>query len=197
MSRRSAVGSSQSAVGPILIGFLFILGAAVLVAQGQVETRLETGFGAELLTDLSRLEQKLIGLAEAVPQEEFGWRPAEGVRSLGEVYIHQAVSNHRILEAVGVSVPENIEQMEEITDKEEVISSLKHSIEALRQAVLATPGDGLDDPVEFFGRSWSKRAIFYLAATHMHEHLCQSIAYARSIGVVPPWSQQLSPEEGE
>jgi uncharacterized damage-inducible protein DinB len=36
------------------------------------------------------------------------------------------------------------------------------------------------------------RGALLLATTHMHEHLGQSIAYARTIGVVPPWSAKES-----
>ena len=39
------------------------------------------------------------------------------------------------------------------------------------------------------GRELSKRRILMIVQTHMHEHLGQSIAYARSIGVTPPWTE--------
>jgi uncharacterized damage-inducible protein DinB len=34
----------------------------------------------------------------------------------------------------------------------------------------------------------SKRSILLLTVTHSHEHLGQQIAYARSNGIVPPWT---------
>ena len=43
--------------------------------------------------------------------------------------------------------------------------------------------------------SWSisdiaiRRPVFTTMMNHLHEHLGQSIAYARMNGVVPPWSQ--------
>jgi hypothetical protein len=33
-----------------------------------------------------------------------------------------------------------------------------------------------------------KRGVFMLLAAHLHEHLGQSIAYARINGIAPPWS---------
>jgi len=39
-----------------------------------------------------------------------------------------------------------------------------------------------------FGNDITERAAFLNALTHLHEHLGQSIAYARMNGVVPPWS---------
>jgi hypothetical protein len=46
----------------------------------------------------------------------------------------------------------------------------------------------LDKPAEFFGMKTTKRGAFLLLLSHAHEHLGQSIAYARSNKVTPPWS---------
>jgi hypothetical protein len=39
------------------------------------------------------VSQQLIALAEATPAEKFAWRPAAGVRSTSEVYMHIAMAN--------------------------------------------------------------------------------------------------------
>jgi hypothetical protein len=39
-----------------------------------------------------------------------------------------------------------------------------------------------------FGSSMTGLDLWVLTTTHLHEHLGQLIAYARSNGVVPPWS---------
>ncbi|MBI3792629.1 MAG: hypothetical protein HY275_17360 [Gemmatimonadetes bacterium] len=36
----------------------------------------------------------------------------------------------------------------------------------------------------------ARNGVLFLMAYHLHEHLGQSIAYARTVGVVPPWSQK-------
>jgi len=46
----------------------------------------------------------------------------------------------------------------------------------------------LEKPVDFFGNKMSTRSILMVLLSHMHEHLGQSIAYARTVGVVPPWT---------
>jgi uncharacterized damage-inducible protein DinB len=40
----------------------------------------------------------------------------------------------------------------------------------------------------------TKTTVLLLLATHSHEHLGQSIAYARSNGVTPPWTAHQQPE---
>ncbi len=172
-----------------------ILGAAAPGSQASETTPPpEEGFRAELLTDLSRLEQKLLGLAEAIPGEHYDWRPAANVRTVGEVFRHASVSTFRILQALEIEPAVDLESLESVTEKEELIEGLRSSVELLRHTVLATTDSELQTSASFFGRTWTRRALFYLAATHMHEHLGQSIAYARSLEIAPPWSEELSAE---
>ena len=47
----------------------------------------------------------------------------------------------------------------------------------------------LKPPVKMFGRDMTKEDAVRFLFGDQHEHLGQSIAYARSNGVVPPWSK--------
>jgi hypothetical protein len=42
--------------------------------------------------------------------------------------------------------------------------------------------------VKLFGRDATVREVLFTMSNHVHEHLGQSIAYARMNGIVPPWS---------
>ncbi len=75
-----------------------------------------------------------------------------------------------------------------VTEKGEIIEMLKKSVEAAHQAAEKAREMDLDEEVEFFGSKRSRRAILMILAGHSHEHLGQAIAYARSNGIVPPWS---------
>ncbi len=148
------------------------------------------GFRAEFLAGLAEVEEKLAGLAEAVPAEKYTWRPAEGVRSVSEVYMHVAGGNYFIPRSFGAQPPEGIgRDLETVTDKAKVVETLRQSIAHVRRAVLATPDSDLDREVDLFGGKSTVRGAMSLLANHMHEHLGQSIAYARMLGVTPPWSR--------
>jgi hypothetical protein len=41
----------------------------------------------------SHVSQQLVALAEAIPADKYGWRPAPGVRSTSEVFMHIALAN--------------------------------------------------------------------------------------------------------
>jgi len=60
---------------------------------------------------------------------------------------------------------------------------------AARAGATITEAD-LDKKVKTFGgREMTQRQVLMLIVTHMHEHLGQSIAYARMNGITPPWSE--------
>jgi DinB superfamily len=82
------------------------------------------------------VSQQLIALADATPAEQFGWRPAVGVRSTSEVYMHIATSNFYLLSVTGPKMPPDLKEDAEktVTSKAEVIGWLKRSLEAVKEA---------------------------------------------------------------
>jgi uncharacterized damage-inducible protein DinB len=151
-----------------------------------------SGFRAEYLKQLDAVSDKLVELAEAVPAEKYSWRPSEGVRSMSEVFVHIASGNYFLMKFIGVQPPAdfNRDMEKNITEKAQVIAAIKKSIEHLRQAALKTSDADLEKAVELFGQNTTYRDVFFTATMHLHEHLGQSIAYARVNGIVPPWSAQ-------
>ena len=53
----------------------------------------------------------------------------------------------------------------------------------------AVPEAKLGESVELFGQKTTARNMWISTVTHLHEHLGQLIAYARSNNVTPPWSK--------
>jgi len=182
-------------IAPILVLAALVLSASAAVAQAP-----PTGFRGDYLFLQTGVEKELLGLAEATPAEKFAWRPAEGVRSVSEVYMHIAGTNYMLPGFAGVKVPEGISRdMEKtVTEKAAVIEALKKSFAHLRAAVTATSDADLDKPLRFFGMDSTVRGLYLVVANHEHEHLGQSIAYARMNGIVPPWTaarQAKAPEK--
>jgi len=166
---------------------LTTLALAVPPAAAEAPTK---GFRAEFLMQQAGVEKELLSLAEATPAAKFSWRPAEGVRSVSEVYMHIAGGNYLFLGFAGVKSPDGISPAMEkdVTDKAAVIEAMKKSFAHLRAGVESISDADLDKPVKLFGHETTVRGVLLIAATHEHEHLGQSIAYARMNGIVPPWT---------
>ena len=76
-----------------------------------------------------------------------------------------------------------------ITDPEKLQEALKTSYANLQQTITGLSDADLKAPVKLFGRDMTKEDAVRFLFGDQHEHLGQSIAYARSNGVVPPWSK--------
>ena len=155
-----------------------------------------SGFRADFLAQLDDVSKKILDLAGAVPADKYSWRPEKGVRSISEVYMHIVVANYFLPSFMGVQPPAGIDRNTEtsVTDKTKVLAMLHQSFDHVRTVVLKTPDADLDKKVKVFGGTeMSERALIMVMGNHMHEHLGQSIAYARSNGVTPPWSEAAQP----
>ncbi len=163
---------------------LFIYSSASFAQQ---EPDLFQGYTGEW----NHVSEQLIALAEATPPDKFGWRPAAGVRSTSEVYMHIVRANFLMLDAIGSRMPADLKTgMEKtVTSKTDVISWLKRSLEAVKQAHAAeTPAD-MQRKTKFFDTDTTVDGIFLRIIVHNNEHMGQLVAYARMTGVVPPWSK--------
>ncbi|HMK37861.1 MAG TPA: DinB family protein [Bacteroidota bacterium] len=148
------------------------------------------GFRAEIIGQLGFVEKRIEDLAGAMPAEKYSWRPGDGVRSVGEVYMHIVGANYLFMSFLGVKPPMKMDPgMEKsVTDKAEIAAKFKPSFEHFRKSVLELSDKDLDKSTTMFGRTTTYRNVLVTAIAHMHEHLGQSIAYARMNGVVPPWT---------
>jgi len=138
------------------------------------------------------VSQQLIALAEATPAEKFSWRPAPGVRSTSEVYMHIVDANFYLLSVTGPKMPADLtEDMgKTVTSKPEVIAWLKRSLEAVKTAHAAETPKDLQRKVKIDDRDATVDGMYLRIIVHANEHMGQLIAYARMTGVVPPWSKQ-------
>ena len=154
--------------------------------------------GESLAARLEILEGKMVALARAMPEEGYAWRPMEGVRSVGEVYAHAAGDNWFVLAVLGMDVPPETGVTTEdgtvaayedrVVAKADIVAGMEASFTALRAALDAGRPE-MDREILLRQTSITVGDLWIRAIVHLHEHLGQSIAYARSNGVAPPWSR--------
>ncbi|HKN60164.1 MAG TPA: DinB family protein [Candidatus Acidoferrales bacterium] len=166
----------------LLLGFLH-----APASQAQAPEGIWQGYDGEWM----HVSQQLIALAEATPADKFSWRPAAGVRSTSEVYMHIVDANFYLLSVTGPKMPADMtENMDKtVTSKAEVIAWLKRSLDAVKTAHAAATRKDLDRKVKIEGRDATVDGIYLRILVHANEHMGQLVAYARMTGVVPPWSK--------
>ncbi len=159
-----------------------------------------TGYRSEVLSEVIVQENKFERLTEAIPADKYAWRPSPDVRSFAEVFLHVSAANYNLYKLVGTPPPAGLDLKgleKSTTDKEKVIATLKDSFAHAKAAIKAMPDADLEKSMDWFGGKNTERGILLFILRHGAEHLGQSIAYARFVGVVPPWTEdfQKKPEK--
>jgi uncharacterized damage-inducible protein DinB len=165
---------------------LFLVCAPALLAQDPLDG-LWQGYDGEW----RHVSRQLIELAEATPPDKFAWRPAPGVRSTSEVYMHIVMANFFLLSVTGPKMPPDLKKDAEksVTSKAEVIHWLERSLEAVKQAHVAESPNDLARKVRVADRDATVDGMYLRIIVHANEHMGQLVAYARMTGVAPPWSK--------
>ena len=163
---------------------MFALAAAPMAQAGA--QRQPAGLQAALGEDAGTLSDKFTGLAR-VMSGKYDWKPGEGVRSVSDVF-NLIVYENGLLAGVLSGSPAGARPAP-ITDPEKLQEALKSSYANLQKAITGLSDSDLRTTVKLFGRDWTKRDAVMHVLEDQHEHLGQSIAYARTNGVVPPWSK--------
>ena len=162
------------------------LAVALMVPLAGAQSQ-SAGLQAAFAKDAGTLSDKFTGLAR-VMSSKYDWKPAQGVRSVGDVF-NLIVKENGLLAGVLSGTPNTAAPPAPITDPEQLQEALKASYANLQKAIAGLSDSDLQTPVKLFGHDLTKQGAVMLLLGDQHEHLGQSIAYARSNGVVPPWSK--------
>ena len=178
---------------------LILIPIAAVALTAPLTAQSRDGLMGDLLKDVSDVEKKVTDLAKAIPESAYAWRPGPGVRSIGEVFQHVASDNYFMPAVLDKPAPNETGITKDFKtavafetkpmSKDAVIAELQKSFAFLKISMNSAPDAQLNTPLEVFGQKSTARAMWISTATHLHEHLGQLIAYARSNKVTPPWSK--------
>jgi uncharacterized damage-inducible protein DinB len=160
------------------------LAVALMVPLAQAQpAKFQAAFGE----DAGTLSKKFTGLAQ-VMAGKYDWKPGQGVRSVGDVFNLIVEENGLLADALTGKTNTGAEPAP-ITDPGKLQEALKASYANLQKAITGLSDKDLQTRVKLFGEDMTKQDALTLILEDQHEHLGQSIAYARTNGVVPPWSK--------
>jgi uncharacterized damage-inducible protein DinB len=204
---RRSIGRRLAGAATPLLAAIVLTVPAVARAQAQqgaadpppFDVKAAAHIRKEYLTDMDTLHSKIVALANAIPADKYSWRPSAGVRSVSEVLMHVVGEwYHWAPSSIGSKAPADfgatrqeimakLEGLEKTTTKADVIAQLDKSWAHCKAQFTAA------DPAKLTGKyaPWNTTvdAAALGMAGDLHEHLGQLIAYARSVGVKPPWTK--------
>jgi uncharacterized damage-inducible protein DinB len=155
---------------------------------------------AQAVLDLQQMQQKFTSLAEAIPQEKYAWRPGEGVRSFGEIFLHTAAAGFNFPTMKGTTPDPGFTGKgfeKSTTEKAKIIEWLNKSFTYSIASVQTMTNAEFAKPLPKLGPDANAGDVVYLLVSHQHEMLGQAITYSRSVGVVPPWTADALKKKAE
>jgi uncharacterized damage-inducible protein DinB len=191
---------NRCVIAVLALGLMLGSAATRAAADDTDKTPPSYDMKAQSILDLQQMQKKLTDLAAAIPTNKLTWRPAPGVRSIAEVYLHIAGANYMIPGMMGATPPADFKKdgfEKSTTDKAKIIEQLNQSFTFALSAVGKMTNADFAKPEKKLGPDANDGDIVYLLVTHAHEHLGQSIAYARMVGVVPPWTAEAEKKHPE
>ena len=150
------------------------------------------------VADVAQLREKFIGLANAFPEDKYDWRPMQGTRSVRDVLVLLAAEGNVFPENWGLPRAEGAVQGYEAESarldsvaktKAQLIAELERSFDHLSRSLAGMSDSARSADGKTWGMDMKVDAGITMALSDMHEHLGQLIAYARTNGIVPPWSR--------
>ena len=152
------------------------------------------------LLDLQGVQKKFVDLANALPENKFTWRPSADSRSFAEVFLHVAGERYGIMGLMGATPPAGFEGKnfdKSTTDKTKIIAELNKSWDFTEKAINGMSNADFARAIPKLGPQANAGDVVYILVADAHEHLGQSVAYARENAIVPPWTVEAKKKEAE
>lgn len=152
---------------------------------------------AQSLVDLAAVQKKFVDLANALPADKYNWRPSSDSRSFAEVFLHVAGERYQILKLGGATPPASFQGKDfdkSTTDKAQIIAQLNQSWDFTQKTINGMTNADFAKMIPKLGPQANAGDVIYILVADAHEHLGQSVAYARENGIVPPWTIEAQKE---
>jgi uncharacterized damage-inducible protein DinB len=190
----------------VLLLVLLSLGAGAVSAAAQGSdanadhTAPSYDMKPQALLDLETMQKKFVDLANAIPADKLTWRPSPDARSFAEVFLHVSAERYGILHMMGVDAPAGVDRKgleKSTTDRAQIVAELNKSWEFAQKTINAMANADFAKPMPKLGPQANAGDVVYILVADAHEHLGQSIAYARENGIVPPWTAEAKKQADE
>lgn len=146
----------------------------------------------EVQNDWERTRALITAIADAMPEDKFGFKPTPAQRSYAEQILHIAGTDVRLLSTLGAKTAAPEINMK-ATSKADVLAELRKSFD-YGAAVLKEFSDAqLTERVKsmpFLGPMTSRLRVIYFDIGHTQDIYGQMVVYVRLNGITPPASNR-------
>jgi len=147
---------------------------------------------SDLLKDWESQKDTMMKIADAMPEDKFGYKSTPPQRSYGEQIMHVALVNVDLLKLLSGKAVAPSFTAETAKTKAEILNALAESYDygtaLLKQETPATIGQAIQDSPSWLGPATRARIVWTLLV-HSMDIYGQMAVYLRLNGIIPPASR--------
>ncbi len=142
-------------------------------------------------TLMGRFSKNMVGAAEAMPADKFGFKPTAEMITFGHLTLHIAQGNNALCGKISGTTAPDLSKVAETDPKDKLVAALKESFDFCSTALAGADDSKLGDPMTLFGGFPASRGgAMVILAGSWNDHYSQQAIYLRLNGVLPPSAQK-------
>lgn len=134
----------------------------------------------------------VVAAAEKMPEENYGFRPAETVRTFGQLVGHLADSQYFFCSSVEGEAKRGSDAEKSKTAKADLVAALKDAVAYCSKTYAAMTDAKGGEMTKMMNQDFAKLAVLSANTAHDYEHYGNMATYMRIKGIVPPTSEKKS-----
>jgi len=138
----------------------------------------------------TRASRNLVGSAETMPGEKYGYKPTPAQMSFADVLVHVSGDNASMCGWIAGTTPPEQPKVTNADPKDKLVAALRGSFDYCASALAKVDDSKLADTVPFFGRKMTRAAVMMILASDWSDHYSQLAIYLRLNGLLPPTAKQ-------
>ncbi|HMF93712.1 MAG TPA: DinB family protein [Vicinamibacterales bacterium] len=172
-------------------------------SDGGFDKALSPSLAASAKAMHATIRRDIAEAADAMPAEDFGFKPTPDVRSFAQLVGHLVNANFFFCsQAKGVAMPATT-NFERVADKAALIKGLTDALAFCDDVYQSTTDAGFNEAVTLNGfpgmnpkTATSRGAVLMFNTTHNNEHYGNIVVYLRLKGKVPPSTARSQAPKG-
>ena len=179
-----------ASIGVASVGIVLVCCSAMRAGQEPTtQSQVTNPVTSTVKGQLPRFAKNMVGAAEAMPAEKYGFKPSPEMNSYGHLVLHILQTNNMLCAKVsGAAAPEI--SLADTDAKDKLVAGLKASFDFCTSALANVDDSKLGDPMTLFGNRPSSRAGALIALSDgWFDHYSTQAIYLRLNGILPPSAQ--------
>lgn len=182
-----------------IVAVAFAISICAVAAQAQASAATDSANGLTALTqNVTRVENNILSLAEAMPADKFEFAPSQEIFKPGSpaefatvhTFAQQATHicglPYRLYSAFGVKPDSEVDvkTLDSLKTKDEIVKALKASFEYHNKVIASFTPENIMTPEG--PRNMTRIAAMALVLADYGDHYGQMVEYGRMNGIIPP-----------